>query len=950
MTTLHQPDPVLVRELTALLSPNRVLSRPIDRLGRSADASIYRMIPEVVVRPSTDEEVAALLAYATEHGRHVTFRAAGTSLSGQAVTDDILVELAPFWKRFEVLDAGTRVRSQPGVVLGHINRHLARFRRGLGPDPASVEAAMVGGVLANNASGMCCGVRQNSYQTLESVRLVLADGTVVDTARPDADPHLRACRPDLHAALLALRDEVRADTGLASRIRRKFQAKNTTGYSLNALLDFDSPAEILAHLMVGSEGTLGFVAEATLRTVPEPPFRATGLLFFEALTEAGTAVGPLAALEAAAVEIMDAASLRSQQEDREYPFPIGDQTAALLVELRAEDESGLGDRMVAVEAALRRFRLLTPPRFSRDPAERERHWRLRKGLFPAVGAVRPVGTSVVIEDVAVPVPRLAEAIADLQELFVRHRYPEAIVFGHAKDGNLHFVVAQDFGRQEAVDGYAAFMQELVSLVVDKYDGALKAEHGSGRNMAPFVRTEWGDRAYEVMHKIKALLDPHGVLNPGVVLNDDPKAHLRHLKPLTAVSSTVDRCIECGFCEPRCPSRELTLSPRQRIVVARELERLAGLGTPEAGAVRRSLERDFVYEGLETCAVDAMCQTSCPVKIDTGALVKQRRLATHGPLARRLAGVTARRFATTAWAARAGLAAAHRLRASPGGARLVALATGALHAVAPSLLPRLPPSLDLPSAAPPLPPVHPAPASHRVVYFPSCLTRVLGPDPGEAGLAEVTLETLATAGFEVRYPEPLGSLCCGMPFASKGFPEAAERAATATLEALWRASREGLDPVVTDTSPCGGTLHEARRLLGERGARLRIMDFSTFWACEVLPNLGATRKRPGVSVLHPTCTLVKAGGLPDLLSVAQAHAERVVVPIAAECCGFAGDRGFLVPELTKSATLAEAEEVRALAEAGAGLYSTCRTCELGMSRAVGHRYRSVVHLVRESLLR
>ncbi len=930
-----------------------MLSRPLDRLGRSVDASIYRLIPQVVVRPKDLDEVRALLRYARERRRRITFRTAGTSLSGQAVTDDVLVELAPYWSASRILDGGRRVWTQPGVVGGYLNRILAPLGYRLGPDPASIDAAMMGGILANNASGMCCGVVHNAYHTLDSLVLLLADGTIVDTSRPDADDRLRRDRPDVHAGLLRLRDETRADAALAERIRRKFARKNTTAYSLHALLDHDSPAQILAHLMVGSEGTLGFLAEATLRTVRELPARATALLYFAELTEAGTAVAPLVGAGAVALEIMDAASLRSQADERRA-FAIGDRTAAILAEFRGADAAALAAAVRRGEEALAGCRLLAPVAFTTDPAERDAHWHLRKGLFPAVGGMRASGTAVLIEDVVVPVERLAEAIGDLQALFQRHGFPEAVIFGHARDGNLHFVFCQDFSRPETAARYGAFMRELVDLVVGKYEGALKAEHGTGRNMAPFVRDEWGEAAYTLMKRIKRLLDPDGILNPGVLLNDDPGVHLKALKPLPSISPTADRCMECGFCEPRCPSRTLTLSPRQRIVVTREMTRLARLGTPEARAVRDSLAADFEYEGARTCAGDSMCKTSCPVKIDTGALVKEMKAAARSPATRGMARVAARRFGAVAAGARFSLRAVSLVRSIPGGARILDLVTAPLHRVAPLLVPRLRPGLDLPTAAPPLAvPRARTDRAQRVVYFPSCLTRILGSRPGEAAvpMARAMLDVLEGQGFSVVHPGGVGGLCCGMPFASKYFSEAARDAAARAAEALWAASREGEDPVVTDASPCAGTLQELGTAhLATTGRRLRMLDFPAFWAAEVLSTRPASRRRPGTAVLHPTCTLVKTGGLDDLLRVARAHSEAVVVPPGAECCGFAGDRGFLVPELTASATVREAADVRESAWGpGVGFYSTCRTCEIGMSRAVGRPYLSLVHLVREALL-
>jgi D-lactate dehydrogenase len=954
---LPAPDPPLVRDLERLLAPERVLARPIDLVARSVDASIYRLIPKAVVRPRDLDEVRALFAYARAHRRHLTLRTAGTSLSGQAVTDDILVELAPFWRSYRVLDEGRRLWSQPGVVGGYLNRVLAPLGRRLGPDPASIDACMIGGIVANNASGMCCGVAQNSYHTLDAMHFMLADGTALDTGRPDADEELRRARPDLHAALAALRDEVRAEGALAARIRAKFARKQTTAYALNALLDHDAPAQILAHLMVGSQGTLGFLADVTLRTVPEPAQRATALLYFAELAEAGAAVAPLGAAGAAALEIMDAASLRSQAGDREYPFPIGDRTAALLAEFRADAADALSAQVREAEQRLAGFRLLAPAAFTTDPAERDRHWHLRKGLFPSVGGMRPSGTAVVIEDVVVPVERLAEAITDLQALYLEHGFDEAITFGHARDGNLHFVFAKDFADPATVRRYDAFMRALVGLVVGKYDGALKAEHGSGRNMAPFVRDEWGDRAYGVMQRIKGLLDPDGILNPGVVLNDDPAVHLKDLKALPTISPTADKCIECGFCEPRCPSRDLTLTPRQRIVVTRELERLAAGDGAARREWREALEADFDYEGIATCSRDSMCSTSCPVHIDTGALIKETLVARHSRSSRRWAERLAGRYGALVRAARLGLGTARTLRALPGGAWIVDRSTALLHAVAPTLLPRVPSDMPLPAPAPRLPeasrPKGAAAGNGRVVYFPSCLVRMMGPLPGERGpsTAQAMVESLHAAGFEVAYPAGVERLCCGMPFSSKAYPEAAARCASASAEAIWTASAEGRDAVVTDASPCAGTLADlAGAHLERTGRAVRIRDFSTFWARDVLPRLDGRFRRPGRAVLHPTCTLVKTGGLPDLLKVARAHAEEVVVPPGAECCGFAGDRGFVVPELTRAATVREASEVRALdGDGSTGLYSTCRTCEIGMSRAVGRPYRSIVHLVREAML-
>lgn len=930
-----------------------MLARPLDRLGRSADASIYRLVPQVVVRPRDIGEMRALFDYARRHARRLTFRTGGTSLSGQAVTDDVLVELAHHWNRARVLDGGLRVWSQPGVVGGRINRLLAPLGQRIGPDPASIEAAMIGGIVANNSSGMCSGVVQNSYHTLDALTVLLADGTLVDSAHPEADERLRAAAPALHAGLLRLRDRTRGDAALTARVRRKFARKNTTGYSLNALLDYGRPVDMLAHLMVGSEGTLGFLADVTLRTVPDPPARATALLFFAELAQAGAAVAPLAEAGAAALEIMDAGSLRAQASVRPFPFEVGPRMAALLVEFRERDAAALEEALARAQPVVARLPLLRPAGFSTDASERDELWRLRRGLLPLVGALRRPGTAVITEDVVVPMERLAEAVADFQGLFERHDYDDAIVFGHARDGNLHFNFAQDFQDQRQVDRYGALMRELADLVVGKYDGALKAEHGSGRNMAPFVRDEWGEDAYALMRAVKDLFDPDGILNPGVILNDDPLVHLRNLKSMPSISALADRCIECGFCEPRCPSRELTTTPRQRIVLTREMARMAALGTPEARRLLDSLAADFAYEGEATCARDSMCMTSCPVRIDTGALMKELRATSHSPRARRAALWAARHYGLVSRGLRAGLRAAGWLRGLPGGAAALEAASGMVQRAGLAVAPRVDRRVPLPRPAPRLARVRARADGPGVVYFPSCLTRTVGALPGEsfAPLSAAMVEALDRAGFGVHLPRGVARLCCGMPFASKSYAEAADAAAAATSEALWTASQGGRLPVVTDASPCAGTLKE---LVGARlrktGRELALLDFPAFWAGHALPRVRSVSKRARV-VVHPTCTLMKMGGLADLLACARAHADEVLLPANAECCGFAGDRGFQVPELTASAAAHEAEEVREMLGVGdAFLASTCRTCEIGMGRAVGRPYASLVHLVHETLPR
>ncbi len=735
---------------------------------------------------------------------------------------------------------------------------------------------------------------------------------------------LERAEPALAAGLLTLRDDLRRQPALVERIRRKYRIKNTIGYSLNAFLDFDTPLEMLRHLLIGSEGTLAFLAEGVLRTVPDLPVKYTGLLFFQNIETAADAVVPLAAAGAAAVELMDRAALRSVEQMPGVPALIaslGADAAGILVEFQSPLGTDLGEiQAIAIEVA-GRLPLIAPAELTSDPLQQARLWKVRKGMFPSVGAVRKRGTSVIFEDIAVPTDVLAQAALDLQALFRRHRYEDGIIFGHAKDGNLHFVISQSFNDAAAIRQYEEFTVDLVEMVVDKYDGSLKAEHGTGRNMAPFVEAEWGGPAFEIMARLKTLVDPDGLLNPGVLVNHDAAAHLKDLKSLPEVEEEVDRCIECGFCESLCPSRDLTLTPRQRIVVRRAMER--------EGADVAALRAAFEYDGLETCATDGLCALACPVSIDTGRLTKRLRSSMQSTSARRVASLAATHFSSTQRLVRTALR----------GARLA----GPLRRLAGTRLPSL--RSPLPAGAPALPRTSGSDAT--AILFPSCVSRTLGPLPGEAdgpSVPAAMLAVAARAGVRLHIPAGIDRRCCGMPFGSKGYVDAQAIAANATIADLWTASKDGMLPVLVDTSPCAYALTSGEGLTPEnreRLARMKVVDAVEFFRTTVVPALPRHR-RAGTVVLHPVCSLVKMGLAPALTAVAAACSEKVFIPPSSGCCGFAGDRGFLVPELTDAATRLPAAEVRDVA--AEGHYSSSRTCEIGMARATGRSYRSWIHLL------
>ncbi|MFD9426182.1 MULTISPECIES: FAD-binding and (Fe-S)-binding domain-containing protein [unclassified Streptomyces] len=933
------PEP-LRSDLTALLGADKVLWKVSDLVRYASDASPYRFLPQVVVVPEDIDDISAILSYAHGRSRDVVFRAAGTSLNGQAQGEDILVDVRHHWTGIEVLDDGARARIRPGTTVMRANATLARHGRLLGPDPASAIACTVGGVVANNASGMTAGTTRNSYRTVSSLTFVLPSGTVVDTADPEADATLAHAEPDLCAGLLALKAEIEADDALTARIRAKYEIKNTNGYRLDAFLDGSTPVEILRGLMVGSEGTFGFISEVVFDTLPLDRRISSALLFFPSLTAAAAAVPRFNEAGAIAVELMDGNTLRASVSVQGVPADwaaLPKETAALLVEFRAPDEAGQEEYERAADAVVAGLDLVAPAasvtnEFTRDTKAISGYWKARKAFVTAVGGSRPSGTTLITEDFAVPPSRLADACEALLGLQAEHGF-DAAVAGHAAHGNLHFLLAFDAAQPSDVERYAAFMEDFCTLVVERFDGSLKAEHATGRNIAPFLELEWGPKATELMWRTKQIIDPDGVLAPRIVLDRDPRAHLRGLKTIPKVEAVADPCIECGFCEPTCPSQDLTTTPRQRIVLRREMMR-----QPDSSPVETALLDSYGYDAVDTCAGDSTCKLACPVGIDTGAMMKDFRHRRHSPREERVAALTAKNFKSVEVSARLAVAAADKI-----GDRLLESVTGlARKAVRPDLVPEWLP--EIPGAA-----ARKLPRTARVgasaVYYPACVNRIFaGPDRHrEPSLPEAVVAVSARAGKPVWIPEDVAGTCCATIWHSKGYDAGNAVMANRIVEAAWGWTAGGKLPLVVDASSCTlGIAHEVVPYLTEDNRELHreltVVDSLVWAADELLPELTVLRKA-GSAVLHPTCSMEHLGDVEQLRTLAEACADEVVIPDDAGCCAFAGDRGMLHKELTDSATAKEAAEVNSR-EYDAYL-SANRMCEIGMDRATGREYYSVL---------
>ncbi|MCW8833359.1 MAG: FAD-binding oxidoreductase, partial [Colwellia sp.] len=757
------------KRLAAFLPKDRIITSYAKRLAFGVDASFYRLVPKLVLMIDSEEEVINVLKEAALAKLAVTFRAAGTSLSGQAQSDSILILLTTNWRAHQILELGLKIQLGPGVIGADANKYLLPYGRKIGPDPASINTCKIAGIAANNASGMCCGVAQNSYHTLDSIRVVLHDGSVLDTGNKESVTDFKKSHTNLLDSLQILAIKTRNNQELHQLINHKYRLKNTTGYAINALIDFNDPIDILAHLMIGSEGTLGFISSITYNTVIEHKHRASSLVFFPDMQTTCDAVSALASANVSAVELMDRRALASVSDMDGLPDfikTLDKNVGALLIETRAANDELLGQQIIDIELLLATFEQTNAIKFTDVASEYSQLWAIRKGTFPAVGAVRENGTTVIIEDVAFPVEKLSDGVADLQRLFDKYNYNEAIIFGHALEGNLHFVFTQDFGSQTEIDRYQAFMDDVCMLVAVDYQGSLKAEHGTGRNMAPFVELEWGKQGLALMQQIKQLFDPQNLLNPGVIINDDANAHIKHLKALPAADPIIDKCIECGFCEPVCPSSGLSFTPRQRITSYREISRLTD--TNENPKLLATLKKEFNYLGIDTCAATGLCAERCPVGINTGDLIRELRHR-NNQKHQGVANALANNFTRVEKITRTSLAVvgfSHKLI----GSKAMAGITGTIRKLSANKIPLwsqyLPQkahyspkscSSDTPSSRP------------KVVYIPSCASRSMGQAVNaieQRSLTEVTFSLIEKAGFDVISPDLTGE-CCGMPFNSKG---------------------------------------------------------------------------------------------------------------------------------------------------------------------------------------
>ncbi len=937
------------RHIESVLNSDNIITRYIQRFAYGTDASFYRLVPKVVLRVDNENELINIFLLASKFKIPVTFRAAGTSLSGQAITDSVLIILSPQWNKINVLQEGFQISLQPGVIGAKANKVLSAYSRKIGPDPASINSCKIGGIAANNSSGMCCGVKDNSYHTLAGIELIFADGNKLNTLNKSSCESFLVAKHPFVTQLMTIVDEVKSSPLLVEQIKHKYRLKNTTGYGLNALIDYENPIDILSHLIIGSEGTLAFISNITYNTIEILPHKATGLFIFDTMDVACDLVEILSSESVDAIEIMDCRSLNSVKAQLsvliDLPDKLDEKNTALLIEFSNKTAKEL---LLLKEKLLEHIykfntNLLAEKEFTTDVNLIDKLWKIRKGMFPAVGAVREAGTTVIIEDVALPLNLLAQGVKDLHKLFKKYNYDEAIIFGHALAGNLHFIFTQSFDDDIEIKRYDDFMADVTQMVAIDYKGSLKAEHGTGRNMAPFVELEWGSELYQIMQRLKNAFDPQNTLNPGVIINDNKKAHIQHLKTMAPADELIDKCIECGFCESVCPSQNFTLTPRQRIAVWRQIKLLKtnrnnNLSfSSEDQKQLTALDKDYQFYGIDSCAATGLCGQECPVNIDTGSFIKKLRVKNIDENI--ISNTVAKHFSTTSSFAKFALNSVNIVNKVIGDIALdksFKILNRASHNIIPQWYCSWPKGAKKYQAVESViqKPVDKTIYRDKVVYIPSCSHRIFATDNkamDQRPLQYVIESLLRKAKIEMVIPKQSNNLCCGMPWESKGLKDSAKNKRDEFINVISVTSEQGRWPVITDASPCAYTLNNDSKI---------IYEITEFMVKHVLDKL-LINKSDEIFMLHITCSSTKMDEGIYLKQLAFACSDNVVIPEDIHCCGFAGDKGFYLPELNKSALAPLKSQVPLGCTRG---LSNSRTCEIGLSEQSGLSYQSVLYLL------
>ena len=919
----------LQRELQQKLE-GEVRFDALSRALYSTDASVYKIRPLGVVIPKTREDIIRIVEICGRFRCSITMRGGGTSQAGQAIGEGIQVDTSKYYNRLLEVNAEQRwARVEPGIVLDELNAQMAPLGLRFAPDISTASRATIGGMMANNS----CGARSVLYgKTIDHVleqTVLLSDGSIVqfrEMARSEV-PMGETLEAACYRAVLSLSREH------AGEIDRRYPKvlRRVGGYNLDEFTDQNKPVN-LAKMMVGSEGTLGVVLEAKVNLVPLPKAKAVMVIGFEQLLEALSAAPVILNHKPSAVEVMDRSILDHTRQNAvldsiRKTYVSGDPGATLCVEMYADQKEDLPPRMQALEDDLRTRKLGYHYHTETDLPGQARVWSLREAALGLSTAMKDDAKSIsFVEDTAVPPEKLSPFIGRFLEI-VRGHNTTAGVYAHASVGCLHVRPVINMKTEEGVRQFEAIANDVAKLVLE-FGGALSGEHGDGLVRGPFMRQMFGDTLYEAFREVKRTFDPHGIFNPGKIVDSPPMtSNLRFgggyktPNPKTwfdyseygGLGGAVEMCSGVGACRKKlsgtmCPSymatREESDSTRGRANVLRlamsgQIEGEAGLGD------------EGVYKALDLCLECRACKAECPVGVDM-ARYKSEFLADyysrHGtPMHAKALGNTANlaklgsAFAPISnWVA--GTALNKKLlgldprRKLPEWKRKTFGQWAARHKSTP-------------------------PDGQRITLFNDTFTNHYDP---EIGIAAV--EVLERGGCSVDVVRPG---CCGRPLISKGLLSEARVQVGQLVEGLFPIAARG-DKILFCEPSCLSVLKEdATSLLrGDQQEKAKtvagaVLLWEEFAATLDLP----IRKGPSKILLHGHCHQKSMGLLDATKSLLGRIPSCTVVDLDAGCCGMAGSFGYSKDHYDVSVTIANRKllpAVRAM-KSGEALVAVGTSC-------------------------
>ena len=930
------------------------------RAAYTSDASIYRRFPAAILEPRDEADVVAACALARERGWPIVSRGGGTSVAGNAIGEGLVLDHSRSHDAILTIDADRETADiEPGVVCDELRTAALAHGLTYGPDPSTHSRCTIGGMVANNACGSHSVAWGTSAENLHAVRMILADGSPVEAWRGGcSDPRIETALRDLVSENLAL---LRTELGRFPR--------QVSGYGLHYLLPehgFD-----VAKAIAGSEGTLGIFTRLTVRLVRPPGATALAVFGYADVFEAAAAAATLRHPGVQTIEGMGAdliAALRTRPGRAQAGSELPRGQAWLYCEVGGDDAAQAQERAESLRA---NAAASTHPPLDAvivtEPGPTRALWGIREAAA-GIATRRADGGEAWPgwEDSAVPPEHLADYLRDLYDLMAR-RGLAGIPFGHFGEGCIHVRIDFELGTDDGIEAYRAFIEEAADLV-HRYGGSVSGEHGDGRARSELLPRMYSPAMIDLFARFKAIFDPDGLLNPGVLvapeaiddrLRPGPGLRRHDLLPLHAMpqdggafATAMNRCVGVGACRSEtgsmCPSFHATgdelATTRGRARVLAEMLR--------GEHVRDGWRSEEVKDALDLCLSCKACATECPVNVDM-ATYKAEFLHHHYAGRRRPMAHYSMGWLPVAAAGVSSVpglgSLANRVLALPGVAAAVKKVSGLeprreIVEFAPMSLARWFAQRQGAGQAP-----QPAPGAPVVVLWPDTFTNHLAPEIGVDAV-----EVLEALGYDVRLPS--GPVCCGLTWHSTGQLDMTRRALRRTLDALEPHLAQGHRVIGLEPS-CTVMLTEVRDHLPQDPRALALHDATTSFASAVLDAPAAAGQdawpftRLDVAATSQVHCHQKAKGSysPDLEVLERLGVDTQVV--GGGCCGLAGNFGFEPGHYEVSTTLGERSLFPAIREAPDALVlADGYSCRTQIAQGTDRRGRHLAQVLRAALPR